>query len=391
MRDVNQKRICMVVYTMPPFYSGAGAQALRLAKKLREKGVPISMLTAKHARIEGEVFIEGIKVYRLSVFGCRKIKPLIFALAASLFLLRNHRTYDIVHLHGAYWRIVPIILVTKFLKKKIIVKMTQLGTDDPMTIRRRKLGALLLKALSLANAIISISPGLSDSYRQSFLPLDKLVEIPNGINTNEFRPLSEAMRRELKSYLQLPADDQIVTFVGNISQRKGVDLLIEAWRNVIAKRPHLRLLLIGPLGDKYSGVSNSFAEDLFDRVRRYGLSDKVSFLGYRDNVKQYLQVSDLFVLPSRLEGLPNALLEAMACGVACVATDITPISDIITDGINGLTFPKDDVSKLSQVILALIDDLERAQKLGEEARKTILGKFSLDKVACRYVKLYESL
>jgi len=385
------KQICMIVYTMPPFYSGSGAQALRLATKLREKGMSAFMLTAKHTRIEGEGFIEGIKVYRLPVFGPRRIKPLTFGFAASLFLLRNHRTYEIVHLHGAQWRTVSIILVAKLLGKKTIVKMTQLGTDDPVTIRRRLFGFVLLGTVAMADVVVAITDGLADSYIQAGLPPARLVRIPNGVDMNVFRPVDSETRRALRATLGIPLTVPVVLFVGTVNWRKGVDLLLTAWQTIQEQFPEAILVLVGPISAASRTYGRPFAEYLNDYVSNHLPPQSIRLLGQQIDVHRFYQIADVFVLPSRLEGLPNALLEAMACGLPCVGSDISSIQDIITNNKNGFVFESGNIEQLADAISSLLGNKRKARKLGHRARETVMTRYSLESVAEAYLRLYDRL
>jgi glycosyltransferase involved in cell wall biosynthesis len=381
----------MISYTLPPLYSGAGTQALRLAKKLREKGVSVFMLTAKHARTEGEGFIEGIKVHRLPVFGPKRIKPLTFALAASLFLLRNHRTYDMVHLHGAYWRIVPIIWITKLLGKKIVVKMTLLGTDDLVTIRRRLFGFVLAGTVAMADAVVAINDGLANGYLQAGLPPERLIRIPNGVDTNCFRPVGSTIRQKLRETFAIPPGIPIVLFVGVVNWRKGVDLLLTAWPAVQEQFPEATLMLVGPISTASRPHEHAFRQYLHTYVTNHGRSHHIRILRQQAEVERFYQMADVFVLPSRLEGLPNALLEAMACGLPVVATAVGGTPEVIKDNGNGVLVPPNDESALSSAMLRLIQNPALTQRFGKAARKTILAHYSMEAVVDQYVRLYNWL
>ena len=385
------RRVCMVVYTMPPFYSGAGTQALRLAKKLRERGTPIFMLTANRTRAEREGFIEGVKVYWLPAFGPKRIKPLTFVLAASLFLLRNRSTYDIVHLHGAYWRIAPIILIAKLLRKKIIVKMTQLGTDDPMTIRQRLFGSVLFSTIAMADAVVAITDGLAENYIRAGLPPSRLAHIPNGVDTKVFKPVGSKTRRTLRITFGIPLTAPVVLFVGAVNWRKGVDLLLTAWQVIQKRFPEAILVLVGPISTASGPYGRPFAEYIDDYISSHLSPQNIRILGQQSDVQRFYQMADVFVLPSRLEGLPNALLEAMACGLPCVGSDIPSIRNIISNNKNGLVFESENAEQLADAISFLLSNEQKARELGQRAREVVMTRYSLESVAEAYLHLYNRL
>ena len=378
-------RICMVIYTFPPLYGGAGRQALRLAGYLGRRGVSMLVLTARRRRdLPASETLDEIPVVRLPVIGFGRLRPLSFLLSASSYLLRRGRRYDIFHIHGAYFRVVPIVAVARLLGKTVVVKMTSQGTDDPASSGKRRLGALLHWALRRTDAVVSVSRDMSTAYRESGLPEAKLVEIPNGVMTDVFCPVSADERRSIRDRLGLSQSTVIAVFVGFVAYQKGADTLLLAWERVVERHPDARLLLVGPLREDAPDGSPS-VHTLVSR------SARTLALGQTENVNEYLQASDVFVLPSRMEGLSNALLEAMSTGLACVASDIVGMGDIIHHGQNGLLFPAGQVEVLAGSILELFEDSEKRAAFGTQARKRIMDCYSIDAVADKYASLYERL
>lgn len=382
-------RVCMVSVGFYPTFSGAGIQAWRLCRKLVKKGVRLTVIAGNtdkpvDSEIAGEIPVHRLKLWRQGRWGV-----LLFAMKIFCHLIKHRRRYDLLHVHGAYWYSQVVILVGRLLRKRSIVKMTMLGDDDPLSIRNRQLfGSLGLRILGMADRIVSTSRELTNSYRRSELSIERLVEIPNGVDTEQFSPVPGEEKQKIRQHLGLPPDDAIVTFAGEICHRKGVDILIKAWDEVNRELPRARLLLIGPNNDN---LDDTYVRGIHRQIRDLKLTDRVIFTGRVDNLNQYLQASDVFAFPSRREGMPNAILEAMACGLPCVAMATSCVSGIITDGENGLIFDSDDSRQLAQHLLRLLKDPAYASQLGEEARKTMLTDFSLDSIAMRYLELYQEL
>ncbi len=382
----------MVSYACPPDFSGAALQLWRLALAVREAGVNVTIVAANDGSPKlGEEFVQGIRVVRVPACGPRRWRPLVFAATVLGYLLFHRRECDIVHAHHAAWPALASVLAGRLLGKKSIVKMTLLGDDDPMTIRRRRLGRLRLGVLSLSDVVISLSAELNRSYAESGLSLSKLRWIPNGVDTTRFCPVPAAERQQIRERLGLPNPELLVTYVGVICPRKGVDWLLQAWR-LVAQRQHRSLLvLVGPWSGNLSEISESFVGELRSFLRENNMESRVLFVGRRDNVWDYLQASDAFVLPSRAEGLPNTLLEAMACGLPCIATRVGGITDVVTNEVDGLLCEVGDVEKLANQVQGLAEDAARAQRIGVTARSTVERKFSMERVANTYSEMYREL
>jgi glycosyltransferase involved in cell wall biosynthesis len=385
----NRIRICMVSLSFYPTFSGAGIQAWRLCRKLVKKGVRLTVIAGRTDKSAEDEAIGEIKVHRLQLWRQGRWAALLFAVRLFCSLVNHRRQYDLIHVHGAYWYSQVVVMVGKLLRKRSIVKMTMLGDDDPISIRKRQLfGGLGLRILGMADRIVSTSRELTDSYRLSKLRPERLVEIPNGVDTEHFSPVPGGEKQKIRKHLGLPPDEAIVTFAGEICHRKGIDILIKAWDEVNRELPRARLLLVGPNNDN---LEETYVRDIHRQIEELKLTDKIIFTGRVDNLNQYLQASDVFAFPSRREGMPNAVLEAMACGLPCAAMETSCVSGIITGGKNGLIFDSENSRQLAQHLLRLLKDPAYARQLGEEARKTMVTDFSLDSVAGRYLELYQEL
>jgi len=210
-----------------------------------------------------------------------------------------------------------------------------------------------------------------------------------GVDTDRFQPISLEERAETRKSLAIPEDAPVCLFIGAISRRKGVDLLIEAWPLVKAQMDRAVLILLGPT----SWLASTEEQAAFGREVK-SVADDPS-LGIRmtetRDVAQYLQASDLFTLPSRQEGLPNAVLEALAAGLPLVFTRSEWItSDFIEDGVNGLLVEEENPSALSEAILGVFQDRDSRESLGRASREIALTRYSMDVKAKHYLDLYRS-
>ena len=383
----------MLSFWFPPLHSGAGMQAYFLSRILNQKGIKVQILTSRNRSLKKTEVIDGnIRVTRLNAPGFYRFSStlgaLFFAINAVLFLLRKKNEYDILHIHGASLMTAFPCFVAKLLGKSVILKTTMLGADDPISLlQKARFGPLQVYLFSFADVVIATSTALQNAVICSKLwKKVKVLKIPNGVDTQKFYQVSKQEKQTLKRHFDFPTSKTIITFVGGISKRKGIDFLIEVWKVILKVREDVCLLLVGPIEEEQL-VHQIQAE--FDQGQ---LTHNIRLLGKRDDVDQILRASDIFVFPSRREGLPNALLEAMACGLPSVVLDIKGIiSDIIDDGKEGYIVYEEDTKSFAGKLLKLFEDNNLRNVIGKLARLKIEERFSIDRVAEKYIKLYHSI
>jgi len=167
---------------------------------------------------------------------------------------------------------------------------------------------------------------------------------------------------------------------------------LPAWRQISARFPDAYLLLIGPELTGQAAAPLAFTQMFHEFMEREASDLRVGWLGSQNHVEHYLRAGDLFVLPSLAEGLPNALLEAMAAGLPCLATDLAGTREIITPEVNGLLVPPADSDALASGLNRLLTlDANTYDKIAQQARETILERYSLAATSAAYIWLYQRL
>jgi glycosyltransferase involved in cell wall biosynthesis len=207
------------------------------------------------------------------------------------------------------------------------------------------------------------------------------VHIPNGIDTNKYRPDPDRRPDPNRA-------ERNILCVARLQYPKGIDVLLHAWARMMDApsqwraylKPNLCLIGEGPLRPQLERI-----------VQGLGIQDSVEFLGLRKDVTDLLQRSWGFVMPSRWEGMPNALLEAMACGLPSVATRVSGSEDIVLNEINGLLVEPEQPAELAQALRRIIEDTDLAQRLGREGRITVANEYQLSTVVEKCIKLYRRL
>lgn len=341
--------------------------------------------------IQPSLTVRGVDIYRLPTWGpIQSIRSRVLGFSVAWFLIRNRRQYDIIHLVGTAWHTPFSIILAKLLGKKTVVEMVLLGSDDPETIANRRFGKINLAVWQRADKIASLSPALTESCRRMDIAEDKVVVIPVGVDVTRFCPVDGESKRTLRQNLLLPQQGKIVLFVGGIIKRKGVDLLIDAWSLVSQIAPDAHLVCVGSIA--FSAESRIFYEEQKQKIVDYHLQNRIIFTGRINNIVDYYQAADVFVLPSLTEGLPNSVLEAMACKLPPVMSDIPGISrSIIRTEDEGIVFEERTPQTLADALLVFLQDDGRRSEVGHNARKRILEAYSLTYRTEQYKALYKEL
>ncbi|MFG0334895.1 MAG: glycosyltransferase [Maioricimonas sp. JB049] len=202
--------------------------------------------------------------------------------------------------------------------------------------------------------------------------------IPNGVDFDRFASASPGDLGELG----IPADARVFVSVGRLHPQKGYDLLIEAIEPLLEQSPDQHLLILG------EGPSRP---DLERQIREAGLERQVHLPGYRDDVPSMLAAADAFVLVSRWEGMPNAVLEAMAAGLPVLATDVEGIDELLTDGQTGIVCKPKSVHELRHGLERLMTVAEAGGGMGECAQARVAREFAVEAVVRMYDELYVRL
>jgi glycosyltransferase involved in cell wall biosynthesis len=221
------------------------------------------------------------------------------------------------------------------------------------------------------------------TLREERLNADKVVTIPNGIEC-DVAPNLDAVR-ELRESLRLESAYPVILTVSHVRRIKGIDVLLQAMAQVKRSYPQALLLIAGATNEP------EYLSELQALVETLGLTLNVRFLGKSNRVRELLQLCHLFCLLSRSEGMSNALLEAMASGVPCVATAVGGTPEVIDDGHTGYLVPSEDPVAAAGRILRLLENPEAATRMGEAARVVVKHRFSAQRMIDDLVQSYEGL
>ena len=231
---------------------------------------------------------------------------------------------------------------------------------------------------------------VSDYVRKSagrdlHFPLDSIDLVYNPFDVDLLKAPVGKDRAELLGELGLPVDSQILLNVARVSPQKGLLYAVRALPEILRQYPAAHLLSVGATTDpRWTAELKREAESL-------SVADHFHMLGARTNVVDFLRACDIFVFPSLYEGLGIALIEAMAAGCVCVATNTGPIPEVVQDGKDGVLVPPADAPALARAVCDLLGNPARRSELGAAAKQTAFSKFQPKEQAEQLTRVYESV
>jgi len=244
-----------------------------------------------------------------------------------------------------------------------------LRLEGTQGLERAVLGRMEWLASWCSQVVIAVSPSLADRYRNLGLAAGRPLVVPHhgsshGVDTEFFSPRQRSP--ELLEEIGLVRDVPVLTFIGRLTTDKGPDTLLGALRHIRSQDVLLQLLVVGAQDE----ADSAYYLSEFERERT-----TVVVVPQIQDVRPYLAASEIVVLPSRREGMPNVVLEAAAMGVASVTTDATGAVDSIVDGLTGLIVPVGDEAALAGAILRLLRDPDLRDRMGRNARVRTVRDF----------------
>jgi glycosyltransferase involved in cell wall biosynthesis len=379
--------VALVTGAYYPEISSGGNQCRAVARVLAGRIRFTVVTTAVDRSLPRESDVDGVRVYRLPIDVNSWWSRFLAAVALVRVFLRVGRQIQIVHLHGVSSKNVLATWLARLVGARVVLTLHTAGQDEPDAVRARS-GAQY-RSLRRADRVLSVSPLLTARYRAAGLPADRLAETFNGIDTDRFRPASDAERQALRGELGLPGGP-IVLFVGFFSRDKRPDLLFEAWtRAARAAGQPPALVCVGAAASPYFEVDAGLAGRMEAEAQRLGLREHLRFIAPTNDVDKYFRAADVFALPSVREAMPMALLEAMACGLACIASRLPGATDVvIAEGINGWLVPAGDPDALATALCGVLQDPAAAARAGAAARRTIEERFAVGRAAGDWLAAY---
>jgi glycosyltransferase involved in cell wall biosynthesis len=387
MENGKNLSVCMLVTNFDAPTGGVQKNSRLLLSEFNKRGIKTFLCARNYYNLPRSEIKNGTRIRRSPVLGSSMaVNSILYLIDAFFWLVANRGKYDVIHCQQMFGPTMVAAIASVFIKKPILTRITLSGeTGEANAVRQMSFSGIRLRLLNRVSKWVALTGEMKSELETLDIPPEKIEIIYNATEIPPEAAFETKTREKYRKKLNLEYE-KIAVFTGRLSQEKGLDVLINAWKTVAEKYPNAHLLLLGD-GGNFRNVEN----DLKEQSARLGLEKTIHFLGYVSNPKEYLLASDIFVLPSRAEGMSNALVEAMACGAVIVTTGIPAMLELCEDGENALIVKLDDVSELAQAIIKLFDEPQTAYNLAFSARQKAEKDLSIETMISKYIGAYEEI
>lgn len=365
--------------TCYPTVGGSGVIATELGKMLAEKGHEVHFITSSTPfrlnKTYPNIFNHQVDINTYSVF---QYAPYDIALATKISEVIKNEGLDLLHVHYAIPHAVCAILGRDMAGSNIGIVTTLHGTDITVLGSDSSLKEAIRYGIEKSDIVTAVSNSLRDQTYELIQP-DKTIEtVYNFVDEREYHPKSET---KLKEQLGIDAAEKVMIHVSNFRNVKRVQDVIKTF-SLAHQQINCKLLLVGD-GPEMGRI--------IQQVRDLEIEDHVLFLGKRDDLAEFYSISDIKLLLSEKEAFGLVLLEAMACGVPVIGTNIGGMPEIINPGVNGFLVELGDTEQAARYAIDMLSDEVLLQKLRQGALDTVSEHFHSSKILEQYEGLYEQL
>lgn len=368
MKDKQSESVLFIIDTL----DGGGAErvVVELAKALKtSRFTPVVCTTRNRGIYANELVEQGIELFCLSRKRRYDIKG-FFKLLKLLYRIKP----KIVHTHmvgsNNLGRIAAILL-----RVPNIIAHEHAMPDR--SVQQRVLDSIL--ALK-TRYIIACGEAVREALlKMEFLKRDKVIVVHNGIRLDNYGNGLEVIRTKTEMHL---LSKKIVGCIARLEPRKDIRNLLESATFVLERIPNAFFVIAG------DGAQRKELEQLACKL---GIEDDISFLGFRTDIQRLLGIFDVFVLPSKSEGLPLVVLEAMAACKPVISTNVGSLPEVIIDGFNGILVPPESPEELGKEIASLLEDTEKAATISRNGRLILEKEYSIQVMAKRLEKIYSNV
>lgn len=362
--------------TCYPTVGGSGVIATELGKLLAERGHEIHFITSsvpfRLNRMVPNIYYHQVEVNSYSVF---QYAPYDIALASKMAEVINKEKLDILHVHYAIPHAVCAVLARDMANERVGIVTTLHGTDISVLGYDSSLKGAIKYGIEKSDVVTAVSDSLKKQTMELIEPDQKIETIYNFVDEREYVPNDST---ELKDYYKIHPDEKVLIHVSNFRNVKHVPDVVKSFAYIRKEMP-AKLLLVGD-GPEMNTV--------IQLVKQLGLENDVLFLGKQNNLSELYAICDLKLLLSEKESFGLVLIEAMACGVPCIGTDIGGIPEVIDHNKNGYIVPLHDIEHVACYALKLLKNEELLNEFRQNAIMTVKNRFHSSMIVDQYENLY---
>jgi N-acetyl-alpha-D-glucosaminyl L-malate synthase BshA len=364
--------------TCYPTYGGSGVIATELGLELAKAGHNIHFISYRLpfrlSRFNRNISFHEVDIFDYPLF---KYPPYSLSLSAKMAEVAESENLDILHVHYAMPHATSAYLAKKMLGERRIKSVTTLhGTDITLVGTHSSFYKITKFSIEESDGITCVSNYLRDTTRKTFKVNKEMKVIYNFIDTKRYK-------RTVKKNKKLDfvgKDDKVIIHISNFRPLKNIDHIIKVF-NLVSREIKSKLLLVGDGPDIYR---------MRNIVSRLKLEDKVLFLGIQENIIPLLNMSDLYMLPSKSEGFGLSALEALSCEVPVIGTDVGGLKEVVEHGKSGFIFDPEDIDSMTKAAVKILSDNDIRLKMGREARKRS-ELFDVNIIVPQYIDYYNTV
>jgi L-malate glycosyltransferase len=365
--------------TCYPTVGGSGVVATELGKLLAERGHEIHFITSsipfRLNKMYHNIYFHQVEVSQYSVF---QYPPYDIALANKMAEITERENLDILHVHYAIPHAVCAILGKQMSGKDVKIVTTLHGTDITVLGYDPSLTGAIRFGIEKSDVVTAVSSALVKQTNDLIQPDKDIQTVYNFIDERVYKAVDS---QHLRNEYGIKDNEKVIIHVSNFRGVKRVTDVVAAF-NLIQNEIPAKLLLVGD-GPEMTVICRQVGE--------LGLEDKVLFLGKQDNLEELYSLSDIKLLLSEKESFGLVALEAMACGVPSIGTNVGGIPEVIEDGYNGFICEVGNVAQVAEKSLLLLRDDTLYEELSEHALQTARTKFHSSKIVEEYERIYKEL
>lgn len=374
-------KVLFIIHGKSSNISGQELSLLDRIKGLRRIGVQCEVVLREPWIFADILNKEKVKVTFLKLNRLSRKNPFPFiSTVFNLWKLIMKENFSIVHCSGVYPTQYSLIAA----RLAGIPCITHVNTTGYEKEEFQK------SFVKYTDAVIGVAQTVKEKViKATNISAHKVFNVYDGIIKNGIGDLNLINKELLKKQFNIDGDIKIVGQMGQIMPRKGLEYFIQMSKMVKEGYPRVKFLIIGDTND--TDENREYERMLRKLIENLSLRDDIIFLGFQENYYDFLNIFDVSVLASLAEGLPRVVVESMALGKPVVCTKVSGTPEVVIDHQTGILVPPKDQEALAKAILSLLNDPVTAKELGDNGRKFVMDKFTIDNHAESLLSIYESL